>query len=116
MSIVEVSVLIVAALGVSVMLISMIGLLRLPDVFTRMHAAGKASTLGISCLMIAAGIYYPDYLGRMIVLVILFFVTSPIATTSMARAAYRVARPSEKFVLKYDDMARSQQPADMQKE
>jgi multicomponent Na+:H+ antiporter subunit G len=106
----------IAALGVLVMLISMIGLLRLPDVYTRMHAAGKASTLGISCLMIAAGIYYPDYLGRMIVLVILFYVTSPIATTSMARAAYRVATPSQKFVLKYDEMAQSQRPAELQKE
>jgi multicomponent Na+:H+ antiporter subunit G len=116
MTAVEISVLIVATVGVLVMLLSMIGVLRLPDVYTRMHAASKASTLGISCLMIAAGIYYPDYLGRMIVLVVLFYISSPIATNGMARAAYRVATPSTRFVLRYDELAQSQQPAEVQKE
>lgn len=106
MTLIELVVVVVTAIGVLIMLTSAIGILRLPDVFTRMHAAGKAATLGISCLMIAAGLYYPDYLGRMVVLVILFFVTSPIATTTMARAAYRVAKPSEKFVLRYDELGR----------
>lgn len=116
MTIVEIAVLIVATVGVLVMLISMVGILRLPDVYTRMHAASKASTIGISCLMIAAGIYYPDYLSRMIVLVVLFFITSPISTATMARAAYRVATPDENFMLNYDDLAQSQQPAETQKE
>jgi multicomponent Na+:H+ antiporter subunit G len=95
----------VTGFGVLIMLISTVGVLRLPDVYTRMHAAAKAATLGISCLMIAAGLYYPEYLWRMLVLVILFFVTGPIATSTMARAAYRVATPSEKFVLHHDEMA-----------
>lgn len=100
----EVAVLILTAIGVFFMLVSTYGILRLPDIYTRMHAAGKAATLGISCLMMAAGLYYPDYLGRMIVLVLLFFITAPIATTSMARAAYRTAKPTEKLVLHYDDL------------
>jgi multicomponent Na+:H+ antiporter subunit G len=100
----EALILTVAAFGVLFMLISAVGILRLPDVFTRMHAAGKAATLGISCLMIAAGIVYPHYLGRMIVLVILFFITGPIATTTMARAAYRTAGSPDKFFLKHNEM------------
>ncbi|RIK38061.1 MAG: Na+/H+ antiporter subunit G [Chloroflexi bacterium] len=106
----------VATIGVLIMLLSSIGVWRLPDVFMRMHAFGKAATMGISCLMIAAGIYYPDYLARMIVLVILFFITGPIATTAMARAAYRVATPAEKFVLKYDEMGRDALRAEVQQE
>ena len=100
----EIAVLILTAIGVFFMLVSTYGILRLPDVYLRMHAVGKAATLGISCLMIAAGFYYPDYLGRMIVLVLLFFVTAPIATTSMARAAYRTAKPAEKLILRFDDL------------
>lgn len=36
-----------ATVGVVFMLISSLGILRLPDVFTRMHANGKTSTLGV---------------------------------------------------------------------
>jgi multicomponent Na+:H+ antiporter subunit G len=106
----------VTGLGVLLMLTSTVGVLRLPDVYTRMHAAGKAATLGISALMIAAGLYYPDYLWRMVVMVILFYVTGPIATTTMARAAYRVATPAEKFVLHYDELGRDEPPEAMQRE
>jgi hypothetical protein len=52
----------------------------------------------------------------MIVLVVLFYISSPIATNGMARAAYRVATPSTRFVLRYDELAQSQQPAEVQKE
>jgi multicomponent Na+:H+ antiporter subunit G len=91
--------------GVLIMLTSTLGVLRLPDVFTRMHAVGKAITLGISCLMIAAGLFYPDYIWRMLVLVVLFFVTGPIATTTMARAAYRAGGETGNFALHHDDLA-----------
>ena len=100
----EWAVLAVASVGVLIMLLSAIGLLRFPDVYTRMHAAGQATSLGVTCLLIAAGLYYPTYLARMLILVSLFFVTGPIATTAMARAAYRVTNPAKKFVLNYDEM------------
>lgn len=106
MTLSQIMILIIATIGVLFSLLSAIGILRLPDVYTRMHALGKGATLGISCLMIAAGLYYPEYLSRMIFLVVLFFVTGPIASTTMARAAYRISKPQEKFVLKYDEMAR----------
>lgn len=97
-----------ATVGVVFMLISALGILRLPDVFTRMHAAGKAATLGVSCLLLTAGIYF-GALGditefwRMVALIALFFVTAPIATTTMARAAYRTAKPGD-FILSLDEM------------
>jgi len=94
-----------ATVGVVFMLISALGLLRLPDVFTRMHAAGKAATLGVSCLLLAAGIYFGggSQFWRMVALIALFFVTAPIATTTMARAAYRTAKPGD-FALGVDEM------------
>ncbi len=80
-----------AAIGVALMLVSAVGLLRLPDVFSRMHAAGKATTVGVSCLLLSAGIYFWDenLFFRMLVLIALIFATSPISTSAMARAAYR---------------------------
>ncbi|MEZ4866662.1 MAG: monovalent cation/H(+) antiporter subunit G [Caldilineaceae bacterium] len=101
----EILILSIATVGVAFMLISAIGILRLPDVYARMHAAGKAATLGVSCVLLATGLAYEAYLVRMIMLITLFFVTAPIATTAMARAAYRTSKPEEKFILRYDDMA-----------
>ena len=100
-----------ATVGVAFMLISALGILRLPDVFTRMHAAGKAATLGVSCLLLAAGIFFGTLdniseFWRMVALIALFFVTAPIATTTMARAAYRTAKPGD-FTLVVDEMGDS---------
>jgi multicomponent Na+:H+ antiporter subunit G len=83
--------LILAAIGVVFMLISAIGLLRLPDVFSRMHAAGNASTIGVGCLLLAAGVHFwqENLLFRMILLIGLIFATAPISTAAMARAAYK---------------------------
>lgn len=105
MTITEIILLVISTIGVGFMLVSAIGILRLPDVFSRMHAAGKAATLGVSCLLLAAGIYFGgQWLWRSIVLILIFFITAPIATTAMARAAYR-ANLTQHFVLEYDEMA-----------
>jgi multicomponent Na+:H+ antiporter subunit G len=86
-------------------LISSVGILRLPGVHARMHAIGKGSTLGISCLLLSAGLYFGEgQLLRMIVLIGLFFITSPIAATAMARAAYRCSAGERAFLV-YNDMA-----------
>lgn len=100
----ELIALISAGVGALIMLISSIGVLTLPDVFMRMHAFGKASTMGISGLILAAGVYYPDYFARMVVLILLFFITGPIATTALSRAAYKVASPSAKLALEFNEM------------
>jgi multicomponent Na+:H+ antiporter subunit G len=99
-------VILLAAIGTFFLLVSALGILRLPDVFTRMHAAGTAATMGISCLLLATGVHFLEdgQMLRMIALIFLFFVTAPIATTTMARAAYRISA-EDQFVLTYDDMA-----------
>ena len=91
MSMQQTTAVLLAAVGVIFMLISAIGLLRLPDVFSRMHAAGKASTVGVSCLLLAAGVHFwnQDLFFRMVLLIALIFATAPISTSAMARAAYR---------------------------
>jgi multicomponent Na+:H+ antiporter subunit G len=91
--------------GCGFMLVSAIGIVRLPDVFARMHAAGKASTVGVSGLLLAAGLFFYDefLMLRMLALIALIFATAPIATTAMARAAYRTG-PRKRKHLHYDEM------------
>lgn len=100
----EIAILTLAAIGVVFSTISAIGIVRLPDVYARMHAAGKESTLGVTCILLSAGVFFPDQLVIVLILIILFFVTAPIATTTMARAAYRTDVNRE-TILHYDDLA-----------
>lgn len=101
----ELIVALIATAGVALMLISSIGTLRLPDVLSRMHAVGKAATLGVSALLLSAGIFFQDgQVVRMFALILLFFLTAPVATTAMARAAYRTDTHLEEQ-LHRDEMA-----------
>lgn len=101
----QAGILLLAAIGVFFTTVSSIGVLRLPDVYMRMQAAGKATGLGIGCILLAAGFYYGDWaLVRMLILLVLFFITGPIATSAMAHAAYRTDYDRE-IVLYYDELA-----------
>lgn len=106
MSPLEIFVVLLSAFGTFFMLVSAIGIVRLPDVFSRMHAGGKASTVGVSAMLLAAGFYFfEEFLFyRMILLIALLFTTLPIATSAMSRAAYRTGLAKRKY-LNYDDMA-----------
>lgn len=102
----QIAIIVLILLGAGFMLISAIGIVRLPDVFSRMHAAGKASTVGISCLLLGAGFFFLDefLFYRMIVLIALIFATAPISTTALARAVYN-NEPSLRKQLRHDEMA-----------
>lgn len=106
MTTIQMVVLLLATLGVFFLLTSAIGILRFHGVHARMQAAGVGSTVGIMTLLFSAGLYYFDSqeLWRMLVLVALFAITAPIATTAMARAAYRKAEDINRFIA-LDDMA-----------
>ena len=82
-------------LGSALMLIASIGLVRLPDVFTRMQAATKASTLGVVFMALAAATRFgPVNAGLPALLIIVFmFLTAPVGAHVLSRAAYRMHVP-----------------------
>lgn len=82
-------------LGAAFMLLAAIGVWRLPDVLTRMQAATKAGTLGVVCLLTSEAIHYADtrVTAHAVVIILFFFLTSPIAAHRIARAAHRVGVP-----------------------
>ena len=79
-----------AMLGAILVLLAAIGVLRMPDLFTRMQAATKASTLGLGCLLAAAAVELADYSSIVRAASIGAFVmlTSPVSNHVIARAAY----------------------------
>lgn len=73
-------------------LIASIGLMRLPDVFSRMHAASKAGTVGSGLLLIAVGVHSGDIsiFVRALAGGVFFILTAPISAHLLARAAHKV--------------------------
>ncbi len=75
--------------GALLVLIAAIGLARLPDFFTRLHAPTKASTLGASCLLFASLLHFSSRqagpsLHELLILIFLFL-TAPISAQLLAK-------------------------------
>jgi multicomponent Na+:H+ antiporter subunit G len=81
---------ILITIGAFFLLVGSIGLLRLPDMFTRMHAATKCTTLGAMCTLVGVAILMQGEVAIKAVLIILFIVLgNPTSAHAIARAAYR---------------------------
>ena len=71
-------------------LIASIGMVKMPDFFTRIHAAAISSTLSIICILSATAIHF-NHLGvsiRCLLIIVLVFITAPTAAHMISRAAY----------------------------
>lgn len=81
---------ILALIGALFMFLASLGLIRLPDFYTRMHSASKASILGLLLIATETGITLGSLAALLhTLLVSLFFVlTTPIAAHLLGRAAY----------------------------
>lgn len=90
MSIREWSVVALVFFGTFFMLVAAIGLNRMPDLYTRMHGAAKSTTLGITAIMVGTAVYFASSAAimRALLVIIFFFMTAPVATHVLARAAY----------------------------
>jgi multicomponent Na+:H+ antiporter subunit G len=81
--------------GSAFVLLAAVGLLRMPDVFTRMQASTKASTFGLGCLLVGAALQMGDFasfvrLGSIGAFVLL---TTPVSGHVIARASYFAGVP-----------------------
>lgn len=77
--------------GAALALIAGIGLQRFDDVFARMHAATKPATLGLALVLTGAALQVPDTgdVAKLLLVVILQFLTAPVGAHLIGRAAYR---------------------------
>ena len=72
------------------LIVGSFGLIRLPDVYARVHSAGSVDTLGAGLTLIALALYGGFTLVTVKLLMILAFIffTSPTATNALANAVY----------------------------
>lgn len=69
--------------------VSGLGLIRLPDLLTRMHAGAKASTLGSLLMLLGAACLMPAWAPKLLIIAVFILLTNPLSSSVLARAAYR---------------------------
>ena len=79
------------ACGVLALLIGSLGLLRLPDVYCRIHAVGMIDTAGASFIILGMIIHegFTLVTVKLVLIGVFMFFTSPIATHAVAQVAYK---------------------------
>lgn len=76
--------------GLFFLFVGTVGLLRLPDVFNRLHATTKCDTLGAGLILLSLALQSNIAVGvRLILLALFILITNPTAAHVIARAAYR---------------------------
>lgn len=70
-----------------------LGLLRMPDAFTRIQAGTKATTLGAVLVLCGLGLLEPGWIMRLGLFVFFVFSSNPISSHALARAAERIGTP-----------------------
>jgi multicomponent Na+:H+ antiporter subunit G len=78
-------------LGLLFILLGVVGILRLPDFYTRLHAMGKCDTLGVTLVLLALAVYEGWSLASAKLLLISVFIglANPTATHALGRAALK---------------------------
>ncbi|WLD92161.1 monovalent cation/H(+) antiporter subunit G [Alkalihalobacillus sp. AL-G] len=94
---IEVVISILLLIGTFFVFSSSLGLLRFPDVYSRLHAATKSATLGVAGVLLAAFLFFlfdEDMVSGKLILGILFvLLTAPVSGHMISRAAYRTGVP-----------------------
>ena len=99
--------------GTTFSMVGVLGYVRLPDVYTRLHAVGKVGIFGTVLLLVGALAWTPLGLGKDLLLIALLLLAGPVTAHALASAAYRIGIPQSQAVR--DDLAqvgaRSHPPA-----
>ena len=86
-------------LGVMAFLVSAIGLIRMPDVYTRMHVGTKTSTIGTILVLLGACLIEPTWSFKLLLLGAFILLTNPLSSSVIARATHK-----DGLTLERDDM------------
>lgn len=75
--------------GLFFFVVGVLGILRLPDAYSRLHATGKVATVGLFGLLVGSGFLMPELLPRLILLSLFFLLTGPTASHVISLSQHR---------------------------
>jgi multicomponent Na+:H+ antiporter subunit G len=81
---------IVIGLGSVFLFLGGLGIFRFPDVYNRLQAGTKCTTLGAFLTIIGVGITKPDWFLKTLIIAVFILLTNPISAHALARASYKV--------------------------
>lgn len=70
-----------------------VGILRMPDAYTRMQAGTKASTLGNTLVLAGLAFYHPAWTFKLVLIIYFVLMTNPVSSHALARAAHYISIP-----------------------
>lgn len=115
---IEAIVLILIVAGTLITLISSIGIIRFPDVYTRAHATTKSATMGILCILLGAFVYFlfkhQVFSVRLLLGIVFVFLTAPVSSHMIIRSAHRAGAPLAGISVRDDlkeDLVKMKQPS-----
>lgn len=79
-------------------IVGVLGMVRLPDVYARLHATGKVGVFGVVLLLVAAVVWTPLGWARALLLIALLMVAGPVVAHALSSAAYRIGIPMKRSV------------------
>ncbi|MBZ9729832.1 monovalent cation/H(+) antiporter subunit G [Salegentibacter sp. JZCK2] len=81
---------ILVTLGTLFVLLSAIGLVRMPDTYLRISVNTKAATLGVGLILVGTAVFFNDLstTSRSLVIILFVFLTAPVSAHLIGRAAY----------------------------
>lgn len=88
MEIIKITGAIITLIGSLFLLLGSLGLIRMPDVFTRIQTGTKASTLGTILSLLGIGLIYLPIFGKIFLLIVFILITNPVSSHMLARAAH----------------------------
>ena len=76
--------------GTTFLLLGGLGLIRMPDLFNRIQAGTKATTLGTLLTLAGAACLQPEWILKLLLIGLLLLATNPLSSQVLARAAHRI--------------------------
>jgi len=78
-------------LGSIFLFLGALGILRMPDVYNRLQAGTKATTLGAMSLIMGVGFIEPDWMFKAFIIVMFIAIANPLSSHALGRGAYRAS-------------------------
>ncbi len=79
---------IIAVIGSFFLFLAALGLIRMPDMYDRMQAGTKATTLGTMLFLIGLAMAEPSWAGKSALLILFVIFSNPLSSHALARAAH----------------------------
>ena len=101
------------SVGTIFLLLGGLGILRMPDFYTRIQAGTKASTLGAMSIILGVGVLQPEWFVKSLIIVIFLAIANPLSSHALARGTHKA---NQKPIVKDEEIEDAYEIAEIELE